>query len=275
LFRSGGAEELDAGTKLGQDLADLKGYTQITQKGGPTVLVPDSLNASSPWSNKNVRMAVEYAIDKEALAKAFGFGYGVAAYQMPNPASIAYNPNLTARKFDVAKAKQLLADAGYPTGFKSKIIANPAGLNKDVVVAIQAYLKAVGINVDLDFPESAQMQNYLSGTWTNALLYTPLNEWANYNTTLNFYFGVPVSTWFKSMKKPDNWADVFNASIHAPKPDAKLLQPVIAAAYDDEMVVPLVYSASVYILKDTLKGTGVGTRGSNFWWNPQDAYFAK
>ena len=38
-------------------------------------LIPDTANADSPWANQKVREAVEYAIDKEGIAKAFGHGF--------------------------------------------------------------------------------------------------------------------------------------------------------------------------------------------------------
>jgi len=94
--------------------------------------VPDSANADSPWSNIKVRQAAEYAIDKIAIARALGYGFKTEAYQLPSPSNPAYNPNLTGKRlYDLAKAKALLAEAGYPNGFKTKIIAQTGG-NLDI-----------------------------------------------------------------------------------------------------------------------------------------------
>jgi ABC-type transport system substrate-binding protein len=56
-------------------------------------MIFDSANADSPFSNKKVRQAVDYAIDKEALVKAKGYGYWQAAYQLPPVGTMAFNPD--------------------------------------------------------------------------------------------------------------------------------------------------------------------------------------
>jgi len=76
-------------------------FTILTRSGGPTMLAPDSKNPESPYANLNVRLAVEFAIDRESLAKSFGYGFDKPAYQMSSSATKAYDPNLKPRLFDV------------------------------------------------------------------------------------------------------------------------------------------------------------------------------
>jgi ABC-type transport system substrate-binding protein len=123
-----------------------QGYQVYTQISGTLSLMPDSGNAASAWSNIKVRQAAEYAIDKAAIAKTFGFGFSTAADQWYPKGMLPYDPSIPGRKYDVAKAKTLLTEAGYPNGFKTKMIGDPT-VNKDIVVALQAYLSAVGIGV--------------------------------------------------------------------------------------------------------------------------------
>jgi peptide/nickel transport system substrate-binding protein len=105
LFRSGGGEVLQSYTDLMTNTFRSLGYPIISSKvGGATSMWPDSANADSPWSNLKVRMAAEYAIDKESLVKTFGLNNWIAAYQSNSPVSPAYDPNLVPRKYDVAKA---------------------------------------------------------------------------------------------------------------------------------------------------------------------------
>ena len=67
---------------------------------------------------KKVRQAVNYAIDREALAKALGRGHRQAAnYQHWRRASSATATSRCKYKYDPDKAKQLMAEAGMPNGF--------------------------------------------------------------------------------------------------------------------------------------------------------------
>ena len=72
------------------------------------VLIPDSVNPDSPWSKQKVREAAEYAINREAMAKALSYGFWSATYQIPSPGLPAYNPNFTlGRKYDQGKGEAI------------------------------------------------------------------------------------------------------------------------------------------------------------------------
>jgi peptide/nickel transport system substrate-binding protein len=275
LFKSGGADVLDLASngRIAQDLKTA-GYDVESQYGGCTMLIPDAVNASSPWSNLKVRQAAEYAIDKAALVNAFGFGYSQVAYQMPSPANTAYDPKFAgARTYDVSKAKQLLTDAGYPNGFKTKIIAS-ASVNRDIIVAIQSYLSKVNITTTLDFPAAAQMAAYQQGTWDNALLYTTIFEYPNFNYNLNINFNAS-SAWYKSKKLPDGFQKAFDASLATLEPDKALIQGLVRSLYDDETVIALNYPAYLSAMTNNVRDTGIYTRITNYWLNPQNAWLAK
>jgi peptide/nickel transport system substrate-binding protein len=274
LFKSGGAEvlNLSGNPRLASEL-EAAGFNIITQPGGATVLVPDSLNKDSPWSNIKVRMAADYAIDKESIAKAFGYGYWTAAYQLNSPASMAFDKNIPGRKFDVAKAKQLLTEAGYPTGFKTKIIVQ-VGSNRDIPVAVQSFLSKAGIQAEIEMMEPAKYTATSTGTWTNALIMNPLIEWANPNTGFNFFWGVPGS-WFKSMSKPEGWGDMVTASNSSPAADPVLTQKLESTAYEDAMVIPLYYGISQWATTKNVRDSGIGTRGAGTWFEPQYTWLAK
>ncbi len=275
LFKSGGAEVLDLNYN-GRIANELKasGYTIESLLGGCNMLLPDSLNANSPWSNIKVRQAAEYAIDKVTLTNSFGFGYWKPAYQMPSPGSVVYDPNFSgARAYDVAKAKQLLSEAGYPDGFKTKIIAGNT-VNRDIIVAIQAYLAKIGIQASLEFPEIAQFQGFQQGTWDNALLYATIFEYPNFNYNLNLYFSTS-SAWYKSVKKPDGWKAALDASLITPTADKAVIQKLVRMLYDDETVITLNYPSFISAMTNNVRDTGIYTRITNYYWVPQNAYLAK
>ncbi len=72
-----------------------------------------------------MRQALNYAIDKQAIIEAVFQGAGKAAKNPIPPTMWSYNDDVEDYPYDPAKAKALLADAGFPNGFKTDIWAMP------------------------------------------------------------------------------------------------------------------------------------------------------
>ena len=274
LFKSGGADIVDcAGNPRMASELQAAGYQILKKQGGASILAPDSANADSPWSNPKVRQAAEYAIDKEGIAKALGYGFWQAAYQLPTPASPAYDSNFSGiRKYDVEKARQLLKEAGYPNGFKSQIITSTA-YNRDIVAALQSNLSAVGIQVDINTVDAAKYQSALTSPWNNGLIYNALLEWPNFNNVLNFYFS-STTAYFKSTKRPDGWAQTFTATLSSAKPEKDLMSKAVRALYDDATIINLYSGASLYAATKKVHDCGLDQR-SSIYWNPERTWLSK
>jgi peptide/nickel transport system substrate-binding protein len=260
LMKSGGAEILTSSTKQASRF-DSTEWNIITRSAGPTMLVPDSKNADSPYSDINVRLAVEYAIDREAIAKSFGYGFDTAAYQLASPAAPAYDSAIKPRMFNVDTAKSYLAKSSYASGFDTTIFVNP-GINRDPIIAIQAMLAKIGINADLQFPEPAAWQSITTtAAKVNSLIYIPVAEFSNYNTTLNVFFSM-AGFYLPSVLRPANYTTLFAASLAAPRPDPVIFKQISNAFYDNSTITPLVYGTSVYVLSNRVKDSKITEFGS-------------
>jgi ABC-type transport system substrate-binding protein len=190
-FTVGDADLTEASeAKVMYDLSQVPGVSFVYADTGTMVLKPDAANADSPWSNKLVRQAVEYAINKELLVKATGYGIFTKADQCALPGTIGYIPNLTPRNYDLAKAKQLMIDAGYPEGFETTLCYTQNGY-KDGAVAIQAALQEININATLEYADSAKYGQYLSNGWHNTAIYTPAGGGSNFITGIRNLFMTP------------------------------------------------------------------------------------
>lgn len=275
LFQSGGVDAFQI-TGNAKTASELKaaGYNIVTQLSGPNLLLMDSINSDSPWSNLKVRQAAEYALDRESIATTFGAGWWTAVYQFSSTNSKAYDPTITPRKYDVSKAKQLLTEAGYPTGFKTSLIASPLQTNRDVVLAIQANLAAVGIQADVQFPEMAKWTDISSNPWKNAVLYTSVFESGNQNETFNSFMGVPPTTW-KSVIRPTNWKETLDASKATAAPDPVLLKKLETMIYDNAMCIPVISGTVIWAMANNVHDIGSGTRGQTYWIEPQDTWLSK
>lgn len=111
------------------------------------------LNASRPvFRDVRVRQAISCAIDRQQVLDTASLGEGQVTAPLTPPFYAANLSDLTCYKQDVAKAKQLLADAGKSTGVSFKVIAASDEPPTAVAEAqnIQAQLKAVGIDMQIE-----------------------------------------------------------------------------------------------------------------------------
>lgn len=113
----------------------------------------ESPTAGTILQNDLVREAIMYAIDRDGVNKLVCDGYGTPTYMYINPNYAAAAPAADSLKnpipFDLEKAKQLLADAGYPDGIQLGDFIAAAGRNESYAIAIHAQLEAAGIHSTL------------------------------------------------------------------------------------------------------------------------------
>jgi peptide/nickel transport system substrate-binding protein len=102
---------------------------------------------STPLMDKGVRQALNYAVDVQALITKFNAGYGQHYGSWVNPPNA--NPGLSPWPYDPQKARDLLAQAGYPDGL-TITMDTPVGRyyrDQEIAAAIAAQLAEVGIKV--------------------------------------------------------------------------------------------------------------------------------
>lgn len=115
-------------------------------------LLFSDVKGKNPFKDKRVRQAFMLAIDTDAITSRVMRGQGVPLWEMWAPGVNGFNPALNVRpKVDLAKSKALLAEAGYPDGFKvtldcpnDRYIADEA-----ICTAIASMLARVGVKVEV------------------------------------------------------------------------------------------------------------------------------
>jgi peptide/nickel transport system substrate-binding protein len=111
---------------------------------------------SKPWDNKLVRQAVGYAIDRDAIIQGIFLGQAQRLDGPIGPGTYAYNPDLQPRyTYDPDRAKQLLAQAGYPNGVDVELYTpvNRYVQDKQAAEAMTSQLTQAGIRTRLVTPE--------------------------------------------------------------------------------------------------------------------------
>ena len=109
---------------------------------------------SKPLADVRVRQALNYAVDRVSMAKALGAGFGQPIDQMAIPGDDSYSKALKATyPYDPAKAKSLLAAAGYPKGFSFSAVATPVVGLDTFGEALVGQLAKVGVTLNLDIKD--------------------------------------------------------------------------------------------------------------------------
>jgi glutathione transport system substrate-binding protein len=136
----------------------LKGKPDIEVVAAPSIVLRYlSMNTQQkPFDNPKVRQAIAYAINKEALAKVAFNGYATPAMGIA-PQGVEYAVKIGEWPYDVAKAKELMKEAGYPNGFETELWSayNHTTAQK-VTQFIQQQLQQIGIKTRITLLEAGQ-----------------------------------------------------------------------------------------------------------------------
>ncbi len=125
----------------------------VIQKPGLNLRIFSYNTTRAPFNNDAVRFALSFAIDRQAIVDAAEFGFAQVSGPIPASVTLYATPagGLPSFRRDVVKAKQMLAQAGYPNGFSTKIVTSPT-YEGGIAVAqiIQAQLRDVGVQASLE-----------------------------------------------------------------------------------------------------------------------------
>jgi peptide/nickel transport system substrate-binding protein len=141
----------------------------LLQSMGGASVTDIMMNVSkAPFDNKKVRQAINYAVDRKRFVDTVLVGFGDPWCQ-PFPAqSLGFSPGIgtTHCTFDLARAKQLLAEAGYPNGFDAVLHISTATYpnTRQLAQILQADLAKIGVRLTIRDVEPAEYREVTWGT---------------------------------------------------------------------------------------------------------------
>ncbi len=111
-------------------------------------------NTKKPFDNPKVRQALAHAVNKQALIDAFYGGNAIPAVNLLAPSLPSYDQEIQDYAYDLDAAKKLLADAGYPNGFKTDFLAMPVPRpympdGRKIAEALQADFAKIGVQTNI------------------------------------------------------------------------------------------------------------------------------
>jgi len=236
-------------------------------------IFPDSNNPASPCSKLKVRQALQYAIDREGMAKGIGQGTMYPIYQHAvekDPWFVKDQPQL---KYDPAMAKQLLTEAGYPDGFTIPLISDVRA-RKDQVTAVQSYLEAVGIKTTLDIADVPRITGYTQNGWVGLLMPGFPNA-----DTFTGWIGLYDSSIFTypSLAWPEGWKDGMAAVISEPDLSKRmaLFSSWQKKLYDEALVIFYIGDSPRSLTDGTVMNANFYKDGIMGWWTPSEVWLKK
>jgi len=247
-------------TEQARDLVP-RGYKAEGTTFGMRGLVPDSGNPDSTLANVKLREAVEYSIDRPKIAKAIGYGYFGALEQAAAPHTNGWIPDYKGRSYDPEKAKQILAEAGHADGFKTTIYAG-VHLTGDEIEAIQAYMEAVGIEVNVEIISIGKWLELERNGWNNAYYsagLTCMSTEANYGSWLEKYWVEDCDRFPNVLKSPER-VEAMRVALIEPdvEKQKELYQEVNRILMKEAMVIPLWYDPALWTMHTYVMDSAAG-----------------
>lgn len=220
--------------------------------GGQCYIVPITIDASDPLSNKTVRQAIyQYGIDWDTLAETLGNGtyYHTDAYALTGNSYYTEELEFTNGP-DYEKCKQMLAQAGYSNGFNTSIYYNSSDTNhQGVATFIQAELAKVGINVECVPVDRTIMQGEY---WSGKAVQNGMNIGNLFYTPMQTYRLNQTNGPTGSQSKVTNWSaealDLFN-KVNAAKnmeEQNELMRQFVKLFVQEDCVYWPVYNPATY-----------------------------
>ncbi len=245
-------EELKADTKLNMTLFP---STKVTY--GNFNVVPKLKDGSdNPLANEKVRLALNYAADKDAIIAIVTHGVGTPSSSYMSSATPLHAGSGNEFPVDVEKAKGLMKDAGFAKGFKLPCLVLAGDVDENgIATALQQMWKEIGVDFVVEQVDNATREaRYHAGDFSMRLGYWT-DDIAD-PSEITSYFG-----YYPTIHSDESgWNDAdFNKLFEASQQE---LDPKVRAdeyakmqdIYKGGPVVPLYESPYPVVTKTTLKG---------------------
>jgi len=148
------------------------------------VLFTEQWDPKSLWTDRRVRLAVNHAIDRQAMNQSLTLGFSRMTGSII-PRDFEFSWPAPPYPFDIRKAKQLLTDAGYPHGFEGEFWTDIGFAEQTEAVANS--LAAVGIRVRIRTLERAAYFNQLRDKKPRPLVYLASAAYGNAATRIDTF----------------------------------------------------------------------------------------
>jgi len=247
------------------------GYHIMTLPNQTVTIVMQNDNPDSPLYNPLVRQAISMAIDRVAITESLGFGVHQPALQYVPPPfrGHIHDPNFGAPAYNPDRARELMAEAGFPNGFSTTLYPAPGGfgVSDSAAVAIQHMLAEIGIDAELVFMEGTPFTEMRRETGWEGILIGHFISWfhAEDSAGVNFEHIEGAVPNFASLIPTDEMQALIEATriVGDNTEQAQALARYVLD-HDNLHVIPLWFQGMFRINHPTVRGWSPADH-MNFW----------
>ena len=242
---------------LAEDLRRTPGLTLKPNVGQATqwVYFADQWDSKSPWHDRRVRLAANYAIDRPTMNQAETLGFSKLIWSII-PSSFEFYWQPPGYQYDAVRARQLLAEAGYPSGFDAgEYFCDAAGTF--VGEPVVNYLHAVGIRVKLRPVERAAFNRGLAEKKFKNLIQVGSGAFGNAATRIEAFVAAGGTYVYGSYADIDG---LFQEQVNEmdSKRRAAILERIQQLIHEKAMVAPIWLLAGLSGKGPRVEESGVG-----------------
>ncbi|GIW05517.1 MAG: diguanylate phosphodiesterase [Dehalococcoidia bacterium] len=252
--------DLDAAYDLMADqIIALKGMGYNVSEGvfpGAWYMEFNTIGGHPALRDKRVRLALNYAIDRETIAKTLFRGLVTPAWQMASPAANGYQKDLRNYPYNVQQAKQLMAEAGYANAnIKMKATLTAGG--RTFAEAVGGMWKELGIELELqlvDFAVFVERSNLgpIDDIWISR---STDGDVRDADAAYQFVENVANRVEARVTWRNERFAQLYTAQRTEVDPNrrAQLLKDMVTLVYEEAPVAPVYYPTLAWTTNPKVK----------------------
>lgn len=202
-----------------------------------------------PLNDPLVRQAISYATDREEIIEGIYNGVGTPAHGPLAPGVFGYDENAESIEYDLDRAKELMAEAGYEDGFSIEILTNDSPERVNTAIFLQEALQEINIDVDVQQREwGAYLEETAAGDHDMYVLgWSTVTGDADYGLYSLFHSSMHGDPGNRSFLSDDQVDELLEAGRRETDPDERLaiyselqtrlaeLEPQINIHHQDEL----------------------------------------
>ena len=255
--------------ELAEDLRRTPGLTLKPVVGLAThwVYFTEQWDPKSPWHDRRVRLAANHAIDRQAINQADALGHArLIGSIIPNSFEFFWQP--PGYGYDPAKAKQLLAEAGYPNGLDAGDYFCDAAITS-IGEPVVNYLNAAGLRLKLRPIERAAFFKGFSEKKHRGLIHGASGAFGNAATRIEAFIAGGGTYAYGSYPDIDGLFQEQSAELD-PRRRTATLQRLQQLIHDKAIVAPIYLNAAMMGFGPRVAESGLGLIAGYLWSAPYE-----